>query len=94
MIEARLRAGAQVTYIDSTALSHSERRAWVRFAELHDCDIEAVFFNTPLEVCRRRNQARRRIVPAEAMDRLARKLTPPRLEEGFRKVTLISAPNP
>ena len=41
---ARVRAGADVTYIDSTALTPWERRCWIRFGELHDCAVEAVFF--------------------------------------------------
>ena len=34
---ARVRAGVDLTYIDSTALTPWERRCWIRFGELHDC---------------------------------------------------------
>src|SRR5512140_3669114 len=45
MLRRRVELGARVTIIDSTALSPRERRCWIRMAELHDCDIEAVFFD-------------------------------------------------
>lgn len=85
---ARLQAGAAVTYIDSTALALWERRSWIRFAELHGCDIECVFFDVPLEECQRRNAARHRVVPDEAMRRMAARLVPPSVDEGFRRVTV------
>lgn len=88
---ARLAAGAEVTYIDSTALTPWERRCWIRFAELHDCAIECVYFDVPLEVCKSRNTGRERIVPDEAMDRMAAKLVPPSESEGFASVRVIRA---
>ncbi len=91
LLKARLDAGAEITYIDSTALSLWERRCWVRFAELYECEIEAVFFDTPVEECRRRNALRDRVVPEDAMERMAKKLVRPSVEEGFRRVSIISA---
>ena len=87
---ARARAGAEVTYIDSTALTLWERRAWIRFAALHHYEIEALFFDTPVEECLRRNAARSRVVPAEAMERMQSRLVPPSVEEGFSRVSTIS----
>ena len=84
---ARVRAGADVTYIDSTALTPWERRCWIRFGELHDCTVEAVFFDVPLEECKRRNAARTRVVPESVMDRMAARLGPPSLDEGFTQVS-------
>jgi len=43
----------------------------------------------PLEVCRERNLRRDRVVPEEAMARMAAKLTPPDVAEGFVKVTVV-----
>jgi len=40
-------------------------------------------------VCLERNRLRHRMVPEEAVRKLAAKLTPPRLEEGFSKITVI-----
>lgn len=89
LCEARLAAGAAVTYIDSTALTPWERRCWVRFAELHDCEVECVFFDVALEVCKSRNAGRERVVPDEAMDRMAAKLVQPSETEGFKTVRVI-----
>jgi predicted kinase len=49
-----------------------------------------VFFDVPLEVCRERNRSRDRVVPEEALKRMALKLKPPTLEEGFSGITVIA----
>ena len=87
---ARVRAVADVTYIDSTALTPWERRCWIRFAELHDCTPEAVFFDVPLEECKRRNALRSRVVPEHVLDRMAARLVPPTTAEGFTRVSTIA----
>lgn len=87
---ARVRAGAEVTYIDSTALTPWERRCWIRFGELHDCSVEALFFDVPLAECKRRNAQRSRVVPDDVMDRMAARLVPPSTSEGFARVSTIA----
>ena len=52
--------------------------------------MEAVFFDVPLEVCRERNTRRHRVVPEDAMAKMAAKLAPPGVEEGFLRVTAIT----
>ncbi len=89
LVLARLEAGCAETWIDSTALTSRERRVWIRLAEMHGCPVEAVFFDTPVEVCRARNESRERKVPAEAMERMARRMVRPAIEEGFERVTVI-----
>lgn len=89
LVKQRIKAGAEVTYIDSTALSLWERRCWVRVAQGSDCLIEAVYFDTPLEVCLERNARRRRVVPPGVIQTMARRLVPPTEAEGFQKVTVI-----
>ena len=89
LARVRLAAGCAETWIDSTALTRRERRSWIRLAEMHGCAVEAVFFDTPLEVCRSRNAARERKVPGEVMERMAARLTPPALEEGFDRITVV-----
>lgn len=88
---ARLQAGMPVTCIDSTALTEWERRCWVRFAQIHRCSVEAVYFDVPLEECRRRNVRRDRVVPDAVLDLMAARLRPPRVEEGFDRVTVVDA---
>ena len=89
LLRRRLQLERSVTYIDATNLNRKERRAWIKMGELHGCRVEALFFDTPLEVCRARNRLRTRVVPDEAMDAMALKLQPPSLEEGFASVTRI-----
>ena len=88
LVRQRIAAGCAVTYIDATNLTQRERRQYVKLAGLYGCDIEAVFFDVPLEVCMERNQGRSRVVPEEAMSEMARRLVPPSLDEGFDKITV------
>jgi predicted kinase len=90
LVRMRAAAGAAETWIDATSLTRRERRAWIRLAELLDCDIEAVFLDVPLEECLRRNRQRERVVPEDAMARMAARLEPPRTEEGFSRVRVIT----
>lgn len=90
IVRMRAAAGVAETWIDATSITRRERRAWIRLAELLDCEIEAVFLDVPLEECKRRNRLRARVVPEEAMDRMAARLEPPQVEEGFSRLTVIS----
>jgi predicted kinase len=85
----RLELKRPVTCIDATSLTRWERRPWIRLAQDADCDAEAIFFDTPLEVCLERNSRRDRVVPADAVREMARKLEPPSLEEGFSRITIL-----
>lgn len=89
LLRQRLALGRPVTYIDATNLTPGERRPYVRIAQSFGCEVEAVFLDVPLAVCRERNARRHRVVPEEAMARLAAKLTPPSVEEGFGKITIM-----
>lgn len=89
LAKARAEAGAEVTYIDSTALTLWERKCWVRFAQLHAWPVEALFFDTPLEQCRRRNAGRARQVPEQILSQMAARLVPPTVAEGFHRVEAL-----
>jgi predicted kinase len=92
LLRHRLALGRPVTYIDATNLTPNERRPYVRIAKSFGGEAEAVFLDVPLEVCRKRNARRHRVVPEEAMERLAAKLTPPSLKEGFGKISVVRDP--
>jgi predicted kinase len=62
-------------------------RAW-------GCGVEAVFFDVPLAVCVDRNARRHRVVPGEALAKMAGKLVPPTTEEGFTRVTVLKEGSP
>ena len=89
LLDIRLRFGRPRNYVDATNLSPKERRPYFRLAARYGYEMHAIFFDVPAEVCRERNRRRRRQVPAEAMDRMVRKLQPPTLEEGFTKITVV-----
>ncbi|MGD0870662.1 MAG: AAA family ATPase [Bryobacteraceae bacterium] len=90
LLRQRLELGRPVTYIDATNLTPEDRRPFLEMGRAHGCEVEAVFFDVPLAVCRERNARRRRVVPEEALAKMAAKLVPPALEEGFARVTVIS----
>jgi predicted kinase len=95
----RLATGAQTTYIDATNLTKYFRRLLLRIAQEFRCAAEALYFDVPLEVCLERNRRREnlltgplrdaRVVPEEAIRRMARRLEPPTREEGFSRVVVV-----
>jgi len=89
LLRHRLAIRRPVTYMDATHLTPAERQPYIEIAAWYGCDVEAVFFDVPLEVCMERNRQRARVVPEEAMRLMAEKLVPPRLEEGFSRVTVV-----
>jgi predicted kinase len=89
LLRQRLELRRPVTYIDATNLTPGERRAYIRMGELNGCDVEAIFFDVPVEVCLERNRRRERVVPDEAVLKMAAKLRPPAVEEGFTRVTVM-----
>jgi predicted kinase len=91
LLRQRLAIGRPVTYIDATNLRPEERRPYLEIGQQHGCDVEAVFFDVPLNVCRERNAQRRRVVPEEALRKMAEKLVAPTVEEGFEKVTVVTS---
>ena len=77
-----------MTYIDATSLTVKERRPYIKIAKLHDCDIEAIFFDVPVKECQRRNRKRDRVVPDEVIQMMSKRLVPPSVNEGFVKTRL------
>ena len=89
LLRHRLAIGRNVTYMDATHLTPAERRPYLDIARWYGCEIEAIFFDVPLETCIERNRGRSRVVPEEAMHMMAAKLVPPTLEEGFNRITVV-----
>ncbi|HEY6418271.1 MAG TPA: ATP-binding protein [Candidatus Binataceae bacterium] len=89
LLRHRLELRRPITYIDATNLTAYERRPYIALAEAHDCEVEAVFFDVPIEECQRRNRARSRNVPDGAIAEMAKRLTPPSTEEGFSRVIVV-----
>jgi predicted kinase len=97
LLRARLIAKMPWNYVDATNLSPHERRQWIKMAKSFGYDVQAVFFDVPLEVCMERNRRRERTVSDETMQKMAERLRPPSFKEGFSKITVVrvkSAPSP
>ena len=90
LIRQRIAAGRPVTYVDATHLTPWERKPYAILAQRYGCVLEALFFDIPLEICAARNQARDRVVPEEAMRKMAGLMIPPSKEEGFAEITTIT----
>jgi predicted kinase len=89
LLKARLIARRPMNYVDATNLSPHERNGWIKLAKDYGYEVQAVFFDVPVEVCLARNQRRERKVPEDAMRRMAGKLKQPTFEEGFSKITVV-----
>jgi predicted kinase len=89
LLRARLIAKMPMNYVDATNLSIHERRQWIKMAKSFGYEVQAVFFDVPLEVCLQRNRSRDRMVSEEVMRKMAEKLKPPMFEEGFEKITVV-----
>jgi predicted kinase len=89
LLRARLIAKMPWNYVDATNLSAHERRQWIKMAQSFGYEVQAVFFDVPLEVCLDRNRQRDRSVSEDVMRKMAEKLKPPVFEEGFAKITVV-----
>jgi predicted kinase len=91
LLRQRLSLERPVTYIDATNLTVAERAPYLGIGRSCGCEVEALFFDVPLEVCRERNAQRHRVVPDAAMEKMAARLAPPTIEEGFTRVVRVEA---
>ncbi len=89
LIRQRIAAGRPITYVDATHLTPWERKPYVQLAQRYGCELEALFFDVPIETCIARNQTRDRIVPENAIRKMAGRLVPPSKKEGFTRVKAI-----
>ena len=90
LLGQRLAIGRPVTYIDATNLTPEERRPYLEIGRAWGCGVEAVFFDVPLAICLERNARRPRVVPGEALAKMAVKLVAPTTEEGFARVSVLT----
>ena len=89
LLRARLIAKMPWNYVDATNLSPHERRQWIKMARSFGYEVQALFFDVPLEVCLERNRRRERTVQEDVMRRMAEKLRPPSFKEGFSKIVVV-----
>jgi predicted kinase len=89
MLKARLIARRPLNYVDATNLTPHERQSWIKLGHDYGYEVQAVFFDVPLEVCLERNHKRERVVADDVMRRMSAKLKAPTFEEGFSKITVV-----
>jgi predicted kinase len=89
LLRARLIAKMPWNYVDATNLSPHERKQWIKMSKGFGYEVQAVFFDVPVEVCMERNRRRERMVPEDVMRRMASKLKPPTFTEGFSKIVVV-----
>jgi predicted kinase len=89
MLKARLIAKRPLNYVDATNLTPHERQSWIKLGQDYGYEVQAVFFDVPLEVCLERNHKRERVVADDVMRRMSAKLKAPTFEEGFSKITNV-----
>jgi predicted kinase len=89
LLRQRMMLGRDVTYIDATNLTPAERHPYIAIGRAYGCEIEAVFFDVPLDVCLERNRNRQRAVPEEALRLMSAKLRIPTVEEGFARIVRV-----
>jgi predicted kinase len=89
LLRARLIAKMPWNYVDATNLSPHERRQWIKMAKSFGYEVQAVFFDVPLEVCLERNRKRERTVSEDVMKKMAERLRAPDFKEGFSKITVV-----
>jgi predicted kinase len=89
MLKARLIARRPMNYVDATNLTPHERQSWIKLGQDYGYEVQAVFFDVPLEVCLERNHKRERVVADDVMRRMSAKLKAPTFDEGFSKITVV-----
>jgi predicted kinase len=94
LLRARLIAKMPWNYVDATNLSPHERRQWIKMAKSFGYEVQAVFFDVPLEICLERNRRRERTVNDEIMHKMAERLRPPNFKEGFSKIIVVRVKSP
>jgi predicted kinase len=94
LLRHRLALGRPVTYVDATNLTPQERAPYLGIGKSYGCEVEAVFFAVPLAVCRERNAQRHRVVPDDAMAKMAGRLVPPHVSEGFSRISVVTDAGP
>jgi len=92
-----LEAGYRYIYMDATHISVKSRKKTFYYLNKYmkakhlDCSVEAIYLDTPYEVCNERNALRkgREKVPIDSLKSMRNSLTQPQLKEGFKKIYII-----
>ena len=86
--EAILLDGKSVV-VDATNLDRKTRAEWVAIARRCKAEARAVVVDTPVDVAKKRNLSRARVVPLDVIDKQTRRLCPPTFDEGFSQIVVV-----
>jgi predicted kinase len=91
---AELLAADTAVVVDNTDPSVAERAPLVAAARLAGVPVRAVWLDTPIDICIRRNEARegRARVPMVGLLATRARLVPPSTDEGFDRVDVVRTP--
>ncbi len=90
LLARRIDIGREVSYVDATNLLAIHRAPYIELARERGCTAEALWFDTPLEVCLERNRKRARQVPESVLHEMARIFEPPTEAEGFSRIERVT----
>lgn len=83
-----LRQGKNVV-VDATNIDKWSRKKWINIGKTNNAEIVAYVVNTGIELSKRRNSGRSRVVPTSVIDRQYSRLEFPTEAEGFDKIVSI-----
>jgi predicted kinase len=89
LLRLRLQLGQAVTVIDATNLRRRDRKPFLKIAQQYGAEVEAVWFDVPVEVAEARNHKRARVVPEGVIAMLAGRLQVPTEAEGFARIVRV-----
>lgn len=86
--ESFLLTGKSVV-VDATNLDRKTRAEWVAIARRCKAEARAVVVDTPVDVAKKRNLSRSRVVPLDVIDKQASRFCPPTVSEGFAHIATV-----
>jgi protein phosphatase len=75
--------------IDATSVSPKDRKTWIDIGKANNADIRAYFINTNVDMAKKQNLKRSRVVPDNVIDRQKSRLIPPSKSEGFDSIVVV-----
>jgi len=89
VVRMRIRWGARATIVDATNLKRAHRRPWVLLATRVGAKGEAIWLDTRVDECLRRNAGRARVVPPSVIATHEGAVRITQQAEGFARVRRI-----
>lgn len=75
--------------VDATSVDKWSRSKWIDLGKKNNAEIRAYVIKTPLELAKKRNLGRDRVVPDNVIDKQNSRLQMPTQDEGFDKIVIV-----